>query len=518
MQATYQTRIEGNDEALSAYAALYGRVQRRLFAEVSSGRSAATLKSAYLRRYGIPARMFNAVRVSLEGKVSGARESQLLHAETLKGLVRRAGRELANAGKKDDRRRVHQKMRRLDNLRSRLARVEADMAAGLVRLCFGGRKLWRGQYNLEANGYGSHAEWLAGWRDARSGEFFVLGSRDETGGCQLCVAAIADDGSLTLRLRMPDCLAGEHGKYLVIEGLKFAYGHGQVLAALQANLEFAECRRRDGEGAARATSLGQAISYRFKRDEKGWRVFVTTDLAPVPAVTDRRRGAIGVDRRRGAIGVDLNAGHLAVTETDSSGNWLRSWRVPLVTCGRSSHQAEALIGDAVAGVVEHARQAGKPVVIERLDFKRKKAQLEGESRRYSRMLSSFSYGKVKACFISRGHRNGVEVFQVNPAYSSVIGRVKFMERYGLSVHQAAALVLARRLLGCSERIPRRWACPVGNGVHVAFTVPARKRVKHVWTYWGAVLGQLRPALAAQHRRGGPRPVRAVPEGCSSGVA
>ena len=110
------------------------------------------------------------------------------------------------------------------------------------------------------------------------------------------MAEIADDGSLTLRLRMPDCLAGEHGKYVVIEGVKFAYGHGQVLAAMQANLEFAECRRRDGERAARATSLGQAISYRFKRDEKGWRVFVTTDLAPVPAATDRRRGAIGVDR------------------------------------------------------------------------------------------------------------------------------------------------------------------------------------------------------------------------------
>ena len=123
--------------------------------------------------------------------------------------------------------------------------------------------------------------------------------------------------------------------------------------------------------------------------------------------------------------------HLAVAETDASGNYLRAWRVPLVTYGRSSHQAEALIGDAVAGVVEHARQAGKPVVIERLDFKQKKAQLEGESRRYSRMLSSFSYGKVKAYFISRGHRNGVEVFQVNPAFSSVIGRVKFMERYGL---------------------------------------------------------------------------------------
>ena len=233
-------------------------------------------------------------------------------------------------------------------------------------------------------------------------------------------------------------------------------------------------------------------------------MFVTTKMAPVPAVTDRRRGAIGVD---------LNAGHLTVTETDSSGYWLRSWRVPLVTYGKTGHQAEALIEDAVAGVVEHARQAGKPVVIERLDFKRKKAQLEGESPKYARMLSSFSYGKVKAYFISRGHRNGVEVFQVNPAYSSVIGRVKFMERYGLSVHQAAALVLARRLLGCSERVPRRWACPVGNGVHVAFSVPARKRVKRVWTYWGAISGQLRPALAAQHRLGKrrrrPNPVQAV---------
>ena len=73
MQATYQTRMLCDDAALSAYAAMYGRVQRRLFAEVSSGRSAASMKRDCVREYGIPARMFNAVRVSLEGKVSGAR-------------------------------------------------------------------------------------------------------------------------------------------------------------------------------------------------------------------------------------------------------------------------------------------------------------------------------------------------------------------------------------------------------------------------------------------------------------
>ena len=234
-------------------------------------------------------------------------------------------------------------------------------------------------------------------------------------------------------------------------------------------------------------------------------------MMDVPVVTDQRRGAIGVD---------LNADHLAICETDSSGSYISAFSVPLVTYGKSQRQAEALIGDAVAGVVAYAREAGKPIVIERLDFRRKKAVLEGESRKYSRMLSSFSYGKVKAYFLSRGYRQGVEIHQVNPAFSSIIGRVNFMERYGISVHQAAALVLARRLLGCSERIPRRRVCPVGNGAHVTFFVPARKRLKHVWTLWGAISGQLRPALAAQHRLGKrrrrPNPVQAVPRGGLSG--
>ena len=242
-------------------------------------------------------------------------------------------------------------------------------------------------------------------------------------------------------------------------------------------------------------------------------MFATTEPMDVPAVTDRRRGAIGVD---------LNADHLAVAETDSSGNCINAWRVPLVTYGKNTNQAEAIIGDAVASVVEYAREVGKPIVIEKLDFRQKKSVLEGESRKYSRMLSSFSYGKIKAYFLSRGYREGVEVHQVNPAYSSVVGRVKFMERYGLTVHQAAALVLARRLLGCSERIPHRWVAPIGNGVHIAFTVPVRKRVKHVWTYWGAVSRQLRPALAAQHRLGKrrrrPNPVQAVVRAEARGMA
>ena len=75
-------------------------------------------------------------------------------------------------------------------------------------------------------------------------------------------------------------------------------------------------------------------------------MFATTELPEVEITTDRRRGAIGVD---------LNADHLAVADTDASGNYLNAWRVPLVTYGKNTNQAEALIGDAVANVVQYAK-------------------------------------------------------------------------------------------------------------------------------------------------------------------
>ena len=489
---TYEDRIHsfggvGLDEglsALSAYAALFGTLERRLFSRFCAGVPVRSLKKDYVSRYRIPARMFNSLRVSVEGKVSAAQKSQQRLIESLARRIGRAKQQITGASGRGNLNAVHNEKRRLGTLEHRLESLQADVAAGRIRVCFGSRRRWRKQFALEANGYSSHREWKKDWRDARSDEFFVLGSKDEKSGCQLGVATVRDDGKVDLRLRLPDALRERHGKYLVIEGIHFNHGHAQVLAALQ--------------------SCSQAISYRLKRDRKGWRVFASVRHQPVPVVTEHRLGAIGVD---------VNVDHLAVSETDFSGNWLRSWSVPLVTYGKSNRQAEALIGDVVARVVTRAREAGKPLVIENLDFSKKKDLLEGESPRRSRMLSSFAYGRIKTYFLSRGYREGVEVREVNPAFSSVIGRVSFMERYGLSVHQAAALVLARRLLGCSERMPARrfiaggdsgkfaLRVPVGDGGHVDLCVSVRTRVKHVWKLWSAVSWRLRLALAEQRRQG-----------------
>ena len=336
--ATYQTRIcnfagvdpASGEELLTDYGALYCRIQRRLFAEVAAGRSAVSLKQAYLRRHRLPARLFNAVRVSLEGKVASVGEQQLLGRDDLQRRISRTQDQIAKAGTGVRRDWLHQKKRRLTNLKGKLEKLESDIDSDRVRLCFGSRKLWRKQHHLEANGYSSHEEWLKDWRNARNDEFFVLGGKDETAACQLYVATVADDASLTLRLRLPDCLAGDQGKYLVIPGVRFKYGHEQVQAALDSNAQYAAFRHRYGDKAVRQSGLGQAISYRFKRDGKGWRVFLTTRMVKEPVVTDKGRGAIGVD---------LNADHLAVSETDASGNPVNSSSVPLVTYGKSRHQA-----------------------------------------------------------------------------------------------------------------------------------------------------------------------------------
>ena len=69
---------------------------------------------------------------------------------------------------------------------------------------------------------------------------------------------------------------------------------------------------------------------------------------------------VETDRGRRAIGVDVNADHLAVSETDASGNPVNSFRAPVVTYGNPRHLAEAIIGDAIASVVAYAREVGSP--------------------------------------------------------------------------------------------------------------------------------------------------------------
>ncbi|CAB4244024.1 transposase (fragment) [Methylacidimicrobium sp. AP8] len=215
------------------------------------------------------------------------------------------------------------KKRRLAVLRAKLEALLTDQESGRVRLCFGSRRLFRKQFSREENGYADHAAWKKDWQAERSSQFFVLGSKDEASGNQSCQAAVAPDGSLRLRLRLPNGW-GSTSKHLVLEGVRLAYGQEEILQALSAG--------RVVIGATKTGKLfrkreGAAVSYRFVRDRKGWRVFASVEAQPVALVTRRLAGAIGVDS---------NPDYLALAETDRFGNLVGSRRIGLhLSMGRA---------------------------------------------------------------------------------------------------------------------------------------------------------------------------------------
>ena len=467
---TYQARARIDElgyQLMTEMAILFSSIERSLFKDLSTGKEATTLKSAYLQKYKITARHFNAIRVQLEGKIASAKERQAALAALLEEKIASVTKRLP---KLTDSHKIHQKKRLLSRLTERLQKIQAAIKAKKISLCFGSKHLYNQQFHLEENGFNSHEEWLEKWQFARNDSFFLLGSKDEFQGNQSCSATVDENGAFTLRLRLPNAMA-QQGKYLLIPNIRFAYGHDNILKALEE---------------------GMAISYRFKCDKKGWRVFASLSLSRPPITTSTFQGVIGVD---------INADHLAIAESDRFGNPISKKSISLNTYGKNRNQAKALIGDVCSSLVALAKRAGKTLVIENLDFAKKKAALKEEhGPKQSRMLSSLAYKSIKTHLKAKGHREGVEVQEVNPAFTSLIGRVKFAKRYGLSIHQAAALVIGRRFLQVSERVPRSLEkIPDGRGGHVALPVPVRNRGKHVWSAWRALHRKLPTVLAAHFR-------------------
>lgn len=491
---TYQTRIEltlEQEAILDAYSQLYGKAKRSLFSQIRSGGSLNKMKREFQLRFGISARHFNAMRVEIEGKIKSIKERRPELIAEMEKRIRKAAKVIAKLEKQSsDSDKLHQKKRRLRNMQCKLAKLKADHEAGIVRICFGSKKLFHAQFNLEANNYSDHDEWKANWRRARSSQFFVLGSQDETAGCQSCQASIAVDGTLNLQLRLPNAMT-KIGKHLIITGVRFAYGQEQIIAALSASQRI-HSQTRDGKPTIKR--IGSALSYRFVRDDQGWRVFVTVEARPVEQLSHKELGAIGVD---------VNADHIAIAETDRFGNLIKAKRIDSVTYGKTKNQTNAIIGDAAVSIAAQAKAAGKPVVIETLDFQKKKTELETCNSKQARLLSSFAYNKTASAIRAAAFRNGVEIIEVNPAYTSVIGAVNFAQAKGISVHQGAAYAIARRGLGLSERptVQNEAIVPTCNGGHVTFALPARNRAKHVWSFWSRVRTNLQAAHAAHFRCG-----------------
>lgn len=95
--------------------------------------------------------------------------------------------------------------------------------------------------------------------------------------------------------------------------------------------------------------------------------------------------------------------------------------------------------DLVVQIVRVAESLSCAIAIESLDFSKKKARMSEESKLYNEMLSNLATSSFRDALVSRCQRQGVQLVKISPAFTSVIGMVKFMARYGLNSGTAAAM-------------------------------------------------------------------------------
>ena len=469
MFQTYQTKLQNiqlpNDKELFAFDYLdefskrFGQLERKLFLLLYVKKETSTsVKNSFSKRNGLTSRQYNALKFQLDGKVTSIKEVQEYQLKLLEGKMSEIQKTIENKEKQKERLHkklrkmneqnedfwtvqkkyksckfvLHQKKRKLRNQTHKLTKLRKKMERDVVSICFGSRTLFLKQFHLEENEYKHHKEWLDEWREARSTQFITIGSKDESFGNQTTTYDVDN----TLRLRVSNEYVNTYGPYLTFPNVQFHYGQEHID---QAKISY-EGITKGGKKA----KYYRAITYRFMKRNNKWYVLATVDIDPPEIVTKREVGYIGID---------FNVGFLTICEIDRFGNPIKEWSIKVRMYDRTTEQIKAELSDALKSIFNYAQKVGKPVVYENLSFFSKKKALGETSRKYSRMLSGFGFSTYKDAIESKGVKCGVETIGMNPAYTSQIGHMKFMSRYGLSSHGSAACMIARRAM------TKKWVRP-----------------------------------------------------------
>lgn len=276
------------------------------------------------------------------------------------------------------------------------------------------------------------------------GKVAFVGSTSESSGNQIC--QLTPGVVTTLTIRVPYFLEEMFGEYVTLPLDKInEYGYDKILTAW---------------------ALNKALTYVFSKNKKGkWVVAITTLVDFV--ITSN-------SPENGCIGLDINPGSIGWCTTNHHGNPIGWGKINLDLHSCSTEQTLARLAVAITEITSRALATKKPIVIEKLDFSSKK-KLFLRGRKCNRMLSGFAYAKFFELLKSRCLKLGIQVIEVSPKYSSQIGVVKYMRRYGMGSDSSAALVIARRGMRIyHERLLARYAFQT--------SVQSEAR-KHVFAHW-----------------------------------
>ncbi len=461
---TYQTLLPSNIYPfLESMANLYSVIEKEMHVASLKEEKIGIIEKHLQNKYQVDSTTVRNVYHNLKGKHSGIKELKKNQTKELKSTIASIKKSIATQQKRcktklkkqqsarKHRFIIHQKNRRLAILQQKLEKLKDTK----ISLCFGTKKLFKAQYYLEENGYSNHQEWLVDWRAARTSSFQMVGSKTYAGGNQLC--RLDTEGNLTITV--PPCLVKEYGEKVSCNGITFRYG--------QEFIDIALTPTKHKRGRSYRNGTKKAVSHRFVRKDNQWYLHTHVELPDIPWISHRKNGAIGID---------LNANNISWAYCDREGNLKDRGQINIDLTDKSSGQTTHILSLAIAQILAVATRYESPVVIEKLDFSSKKARIREHGQRYAKMLSQFAYSKFSELVHSKATLAAIQVITVNPAFSSLIGLVKYMSLYGLNSGTAASLVLARRGLRLSERLPR-----VCNAL-----VSPVDGTKHVWTYWACI--------------------------------
>lgn len=482
---TAQTNLPAADtqfiEFLEAMAAKFGVVERTAFAAINQGQKIdAVFENNLQQTYGFSSQDVRNAITRAEGNYKSQKELIGNYVKStrdiitaIKAAIKKLEKKVAilrKQGKKDPSKlkgipslefKIHHKRRKLAQKEARLHELELTEKTGQFSVTFGSKKLFKAQYNLHENGYKNHEEWLSDWRQQRDNHIFYVGTNRFASGNLLC--RLTSVGQLTITV--PLYLQERFGTHVTCTGVLFRYGQEYINAALTPK-RFENTNKKTGKVSYRIGTVAPLTHLLIKKDGQ-WYIHTTVELPEVPYQSHKRNGVLAVD---------LNPTSADWAVCDSEGNLKASGNLKLNILDLSKDATKDALGKLCAELVRLAESFGVPVCIEKLDFAKKRASLGEYSPRYARMLSNFAYSSFARMLEARCQKFGIQLIKVNPAYSSVHGLTKYMAMYGLNSGSAAALVLARRALKKSERLPR--------ALHVTLKKPVDS-FRHVWSAWSA---------------------------------
>ena len=116
-----------------------------------------------------------------------------------------------------------------------------------------------------------------------------------------------------------------------------------------------------------------------------------------------------------------------------------------------------------------AIQKGKAIAIENLKKLKKGMRGDGKAELRKR-LHQWNVKKFLQKLIRVAMLKGVEVIEVNPAYTSIIGMLKYALQLSIDKDIASAYVIGRRALGFKEDVPENYERLLKDKAYLEFAL------------------------------------------------